>query len=93
MSDSIAAQHGQRAARRVLLVVALTALALFGLLADIASGPSGLSIGEVLDVLRDAEGVSRSAQVIVWNVRLPVAVMALLVGAALSLAGTEMQTV
>uniref|UniRef100_UPI0035696657 FecCD family ABC transporter permease n=1 Tax=Paracoccus seriniphilus TaxID=184748 RepID=UPI0035696657 len=47
----------------------------------------------VLDVLRDAEGVSRSAQVIVWNVRLPVAVMALLVGAALSLAGTEMQTV
>lgn len=77
----------------MVLLLGLTVLVLCGVLADIASGPSGLGISDVIDVLRGSEEVSRGARVIVWNVRLPVAIMALLVGAALSLAGTEMQTV
>ncbi|SFR12476.1 FecCD family ABC transporter permease [Poseidonocella sedimentorum] len=80
-------------ARRGLLVAGLGALALIGVIADIASGPSGLPVSEVLRVLTGGEAASRGAEVIVWRVRLPVAIMALLVGAALSLAGTEMQTV
>jgi iron complex transport system permease protein len=79
--------------RRSLCVLALTALALCGVLADIASGPSGLTLTDVIAALAKSENTTRSASVIVWNVRLPVAIMALLVGAALSLAGTEMQTV
>ncbi|SLN56743.1 Hemin transport system permease protein HmuU [Aquimixticola soesokkakensis] len=85
--------HRRRNRRRALLVAGLAVLALCGLLADLTSGPSGLPLREVLQVLTGSDAPSRAAQVIVWNVRLPVAVMALLVGAALSLAGTEMQTV
>jgi ABC-type Fe3+-siderophore transport system, permease component len=83
----------RRQTRRILLVTVLAFLALSGLLADIVSGPSGLPLSEVLNVLTGGEEASRGAEVIVWKVRLPVALMALLVGAALSLAGTEMQTV
>lgn len=87
------AAHRHRNLRRGALVLGLGVLALCGVLADIVVGPSGLPLAEVLRVLSGTGEPSRGAEVIVWSVRLPVAVLALLVGAALSLAGTEMQTV
>lgn len=92
MSD-VLALHRRRLRRRAALVTVLGIGAVLSVLADLASGPSGLPVGEVLKALTGAGEVSRATQVIVWQVRLPVAVLALLVGAALSLAGAEMQTV
>ena len=86
VADGILAEQGRRTRRRV----GLGALA--SVLLDLVSGPSGLPLGQVLATLSGAE-VPRAAEVIVWQVRLPVAVMALLVGACLSLSGAEMQTV
>lgn len=92
MSD-IVAVHRARLRRRAVLVGLLGIGALCSVLLDLVSGPSGLPLSQVIGALTGAEDVPRAAQVIVWQVRLPVALMALLVGAALSLSGAEMQTV
>ncbi|MFD1333344.1 FecCD family ABC transporter permease [Methylopila musalis] len=79
--------------RRAALAVAL-ALAAFGaLLLDIGSGSSDVTAASAFRALVGWGEVPRSIEVIVWQVRLPMALMALLVGAALALAGAEMQTV
>ncbi|MFD2675822.1 FecCD family ABC transporter permease [Camelimonas lactis] len=88
----ILALYGARLRRRALLVGGLGALAVLGLLLDMMTGPAGLTAAQIWAALTwgDAE---RAVQVIVWQVRLPVALMAVCVGAALSLAGAEMQTI
>ncbi len=78
--------------RRAVMVALLGLLAVAALSLDILTGPASLPLSETFRALTGAE-VSRGTSVIVWQVRLPVAVMALLVGAALALAGAEMQTV
>lgn len=75
-----------------MIVGGLALLALLALVTDLVTGPSGLSVAETLRALGGGQ-VSKATSVIVWEVRLPVAVMALMVGAALALAGAEMQTV
>ncbi|ANT61950.1 MULTISPECIES: iron ABC transporter permease [Roseobacteraceae] len=91
--ETILAEQSRRSQRRVLLVVLLGLGALASVLLDLVSGPSGLPLDQVLRALTGLGEVPKAAEVIVWQVRLPVAVMALLVGAALSLSGAEMQTV
>jgi len=79
--------------RRAAILAGLLALLAMALLLDVATGPSRLGLGDVLAVLLRPEQASLAQRVIVWDVRLPYAVMAVLVGAALALAGAEMQTV
>ena len=79
--------------RRELMIAGLALASLAACLVDMTSGASSLT---ALDTLRGVlwpETLSRAQHVVVWDLRLPVAIMALLVGAALSLAGAEMQTV
>ncbi len=85
-------RYHRQGRRHAVLVGALALAVLAALLLDLVTGPAGLALSDTLRALAGAE-VSRGTQVIVWDVRLPVAVMALLVGAALALAGAEMQTV
>ncbi|MFD2265146.1 FecCD family ABC transporter permease [Lacibacterium aquatile] len=86
------AEYGTLLRRRVLIVAALSFLTLIAFLADVALGPSGLSLGETIQGLLFPDEVKRSVTVILYQVRLPAAVMAVLVGVGLSLAGAEMQT-
>nr|WP_055461641.1 iron ABC transporter permease [Marinomonas fungiae] len=82
--------------RRWLVLVALLALLLISFIFDIATGPSLLSLNEVLQALLNWVGlpveVSRTTEVIVTNLRLPIALMALVVGGSLGVGGAEMQT-
>jgi iron complex transport system permease protein len=79
--------------RRRLVVLGLLLLALLAAVsADLALGPSNLAIGDAVRTLFVTEGVDAATVVIVWDLRLPAALMAVLVGAALSVAGAEMQT-
>jgi iron complex transport system permease protein len=83
---------GRLAARRaVVLAVGVAALVLCFLL-DLATGPARLPLSAVAGAL---VGGVRDPMVdaIVWTIRLPVACMALLVGAALGLTGAVMQTI
>ena len=79
--------------RRRLIVIGLGLLVIAGLLTDMTTGPAGLPLAQTWAALTGSADAGRAAQVIVWQVRLPVALLAVLVGAALSLAGAEMQTI
>lgn len=72
------------------VLILLSALA-FGL--DLVTGPSDLAVADVLRGLFDPDAVRPTQAFIIRDVRLPAALAALLVGAALALAGAEMQTI
>jgi len=89
----VLSEHDKLSRRRVLLVAGMAALVAAALLADLTTGPSGLSLAELWHALTGSPETPRATQVIVWQVRLPAALLAALLGAALSLAGAEMQTI
>ncbi len=71
-----------------LAVGCVTALAL-----DVMVGPSSMSPWRILEGLVRPSVLSPSEAAIIWQIRLPYALMAIMVGGALALAGAEMQTV
>ena len=79
--------------RRLLLLLALGVGCVLALALDISTGPSFLPLEQVFDGLFRPDRLDLAALTIIRDVRLPMALMALLVGAALSLAGAEMQTI
>jgi len=95
--------HGYAALlRRRIAMIVLIALAIAASFTwDFTSGPSGLPLARLAELvvaplrewLAGAAAVFDADRVIVWDIRLPQALMAVLVGAALGLAGSEMQTV
>ncbi|MEV0299147.1 iron chelate uptake ABC transporter family permease subunit [Nocardia sp. NPDC050710] len=75
----------------VLITLALAVL-LFGLFClDIATGDTHIPLGRVLDVLTG--GGTRSQRFIIWESRMPRALTAVVVGAALGLAGAITQSI
>ncbi|CAO3383009.1 FecCD family ABC transporter permease [Azospirillum argentinense] len=92
-----AAERGRRYSgmlrRRRRLVAALAGAALAAFLLDVAIGPAGLGLERTVGALFGLDGATRTDRLILWSVRLPQALTALLVGAALALAGAEMQTI
>lgn len=80
--------------RKFLWVIIVLAVACFiSFCFDIATGPSDITFRQVLAVIFGDNSVDESVKIIVHTVRMPYAIMALLVGMALSVAGAEMQTV
>ncbi|CAI0982366.1 FecCD family ABC transporter permease [Serratia proteamaculans] len=80
--------------RHRLLMMGVLALAILGsLLLDFTLGPSGLSLSSLWQTLIDPATADAGTRVIVWDIRLPYALMAVVVGFALGLAGAEMQTI
>lgn len=78
---------------RFLILAALAAAIFVAFCLDVATGPSNLAVMETVRAIFAAGPETSSVSIIVWDIRLPYATMALLVGAALALAGAEMQTV
>ncbi|KZM45021.1 iron ABC transporter permease [Marinomonas sp. SBI22] len=78
--------------RRWRIVLIFVFVCLASLTLDIATGPSMLSPSEVLNALLLADDVEAMTKVIVFDFRLPMALMALSVGAALGVGGAEIQT-
>lgn len=66
---------------------------LAAMLWDVATGPGDVRLGELLDVLIEPDVHGVRLGVVVWDLRLPVALLAVLVGAMLGAAGAEMQTI
>lgn len=91
----LAASHGYRRllARRVCLLLVISCALLGSVLLDLSTGSSGMGLGQLLQGLLHPQTLDVTDRVIIWNVRLPYALMAVLVGAALSLAGAEMQAI
>ena len=83
--------------RRMFQQFALLAGAAFLLFAsvvtDITTGPADFSFWQVVGVIFDPASASLKEEVVVWDLRLPVAMMAVIVGAMLGISGAEMQTI
>lgn len=78
--------------RRVLLIALFAILALTGFMVSLGKGAVPLSYNDVLASLM-SQGTLGSQGQIVWNIRLPRAIVAILVGIHLSLAGALLQGV
>ena len=89
---SIAARYRHFAALRLWLLGAMVVALCATLALDLATGPSGMPFVDVVAGLLRPSGMPLEQRVILWEVRMPYAVMAVLVGASLGLAGAEMQT-
>lgn len=80
--------------RNNLLLVSVTALlTVASVIADVSIGPGGFSLSDVMQAIVSPETASPIVSVVVWDIRLPIALMALLVGMSLASAGAEMQTI
>ena len=79
--------------RKRLILLALALLLLCSVLLDLALGPASYSLSEVLGALFSPDSAAPQVRVVMWDIRLPVALMVVAVGAALSLAGAQMQTI
>ncbi|EUB82675.1 FecCD family ABC transporter permease [Pseudomonas sp. GM30] len=79
--------------RKRMILAGLVVLLLCSVLLDLALGPASYSFSEVLGALFSPDSASPQVRVVMWDIRLPVALMAVAVGAALSLAGAQMQTI
>ena len=80
--------------RRRVVMLAMSALLLTAtLIADVLIGPAFLSIVDVLTALFVPGQAERTVAVIVYEIRLPMTLMALVVGASLGVAGAYMQTI
>ncbi|MGV6871843.1 FecCD family ABC transporter permease [Pseudochelatococcus sp. B33] len=91
--QDIVENYRRLVAGRLVIIVALAVLLAASLVVDVTTGSSSMSIGTLLQGLTDPASLSATERVIIWNVRLPYALMALLVGASLSVAGAEMQVI
>lgn len=76
--------------RKYLVLTALFLMLITTLLLDISLGPARLSLGEVMAAIVKPNSSDPLNQVIVWDIRMPMALMAIIVGAALAVAGAEM---
>lgn len=79
--------------RRIAFMLLLAALIITSLLLDFMMGPSGMPLQTLWQTLIDPASASAGTRVIVWDIRLPYALMPIIVGLALGLAGAEMQTI
>ena len=87
------ARYRALARRKLLILFGLSALLFLSFAIDLAWGPARYGLGEVLAAIFSPSSVSVQVRTVVWDIRMPVAVMAIVVGAALSLAGAQMQTI
>ncbi len=92
-SASLALQYRAIFLRRAVWLGVLALAVVLSVVLNIGTGPSGMSVGEVVGGLVNPDSLDAAQRVILWDVRLPFAMLAVVVGACLGLAGAEMQTV
>lgn len=88
-----AAAYRGLVARRIAILAGLAALLVLSVAVDVSLGPARYSVADVLRTLFAAGPADLQLRVVVWDIRMPMALLAVTVGASLSLAGAQMQTI
>ncbi|MGV1829522.1 FecCD family ABC transporter permease [Agrobacterium vitis] len=86
-------QYRALTARRVTILLCLLAALATSVAVDMALGPARYTLSQVLSAIFTPDSVSNQIRVVIWDIRMPIALMAVTVGACLSLAGAQMQTI
>lgn len=92
-AEAIVAEHRRRGRRKVWAIGALVCAACVAFIVSMLVGPLPLTLSEIVTALVSPGEVSTTTSTVLWNLRLPTAVMAVLVGASLALSGAHMQTI
>lgn len=79
--------------RRIIFILIGLLICTVSFITDVIVGPASLTLRDMWLAVMQSPEVSKNADVIIWSIRLPTAVMALLVGASLGIAGAGMQTI
>lgn len=92
-ASAVVKKYRRQARRRILAIVALSIAAFAAFAIATIVGPIDLSLMELWKALIGPNGVDETTHTVLWNLRLPASVMAVLIGASLSLSGAHMQTI
>ncbi|MCP4955432.1 MAG: iron ABC transporter permease [Photobacterium aquimaris] len=84
--------HNTRNRNKKVALAIFLVLSIVCVIADIFIGSQGLTFTQVIHALIHPQTSDITSKIIVWNIRMPMALMAPLIGAALALAGAQMQT-
>jgi iron complex transport system permease protein len=88
-SRDVMANYRHIVRRRAIMLLLLTLLIVASLLLDFVMGPSGLSLQALWQTLTDPASASAGTRAIVWDIRMPYALMAIVVGLALGWPGRK----
>ncbi len=91
--EQLQSQYRAITRRRRLMLAGLSLLMVASFALDLATGPAALDFSQILIGLVAPDQLDLGMRIVLWDVRLPDTLMALAVGAALGLAGTEIQTI
>ncbi len=91
--SELIAQHRRITFRKTVTVLVLCLIASCAFALSMAVGAVPLGVGEVVRGIFHPGVLDERTYTILWELRLPMAVMALLIGMSLSLAGAQMQTI
>ncbi|MCP3465670.1 iron ABC transporter permease [Bradyrhizobium sp. CCGUVB23] len=80
-------------ARRWIVLLMLVAGVCIALVGDLSTGPASYGLGEVVRALVLPAEADAQTRVIVWSIRMPAALMGVVVGVALAIGGAQMQTI
>lgn len=86
-------QYRALAFRRIVILILLAVSLCLSIAFDMALGPANYSLSDVVFALLDPATAANQLRVIIWDIRMPIALMAVTVGASLSVAGAQMQTI
>jgi iron complex transport system permease protein len=86
-------QYRALALRRILILTGLACALALSIATDMALGPANYSLSQVLSALFSPSSAGDQLRVVIWDIRMPIALMAVTVGASLSVAGAQMQTI
>jgi iron complex transport system permease protein len=89
----VVAEYRRQSARRLAGLGIAAAVLLVCVTVDVATGPAFLPLRAVAASLAGNSGGGTPVDAIVWTIRLPMALMAVVVGAALAMSGAAMQTI
>jgi len=85
--------YARMMARRIVCLILGACVLTVCVVIDILTGPAFLGFADVVEALVFPGRVDPTTEVIVWSIRMPMTLMALLVGTALAVAGVAMQTI
>ncbi len=86
-------QYRNLASRRLVILSLLFCCILSTIAIDMALGPARYTLSEVISAVITPSAVQDQLRVVIWDIRMPTALMAAVVGACLAVAGAEMQTI
>lgn len=92
-TSGILAAYRRQQHRKLWLLMFLASLIVAAMLIDLAIGPADIGVSGVIETLLWPSQSNNLNIAVIWQLRIPQALMALAVGAALGIAGAEMQTV